>query len=115
MSHMESLDKLQAELSGNVYADAFHTLYKLSQDVSAEHSELMAQAMKWVRKEKVEPLEAENAKLRELASLVSEYISHDRCEGCVIKTACNSYELDECWMTTKLRNQLRELGVEVDE
>lgn len=57
--------------------------------------------------------EAENVKLRELARLVSEYISHDRCEGCVVKTACNSHELDECWMTTKLRNQLRELGVEV--
>lgn len=66
MSSMESLDKLQVELSGNVYADAFHNLYKLSQDVSAEHSELMAQAMKWVHKEKVEPLEVENAKLREL-------------------------------------------------
>ena len=66
MSSMESLDKLQAELSGNVYADAFHTLYKLSQDVSVEHSELMSQAMKWVHKEKVELLEAENAKLREL-------------------------------------------------
>lgn len=60
-------------------------------------------------------LHDENAKLREVARLVSEYISHDRCEGCVVKTACNSYELDECWMTTKLRNQLRELGVEVDE
>ncbi len=65
MSSMESLDRLQAELSGNVYGDAFHTLYKLSQDVSVEHSELMSQAMKWVHKEKVEPLEAENAKLRE--------------------------------------------------
>ena len=63
----------------------------------------------------VSKLEEQNAKLREMASLVSEYISHDRCEGCVIKTACNSYELDECWMTTKLRNQLRDLGVEVDE
>lgn len=68
MSSMESLDKLQAELSGNVYGDAFHTLYKLSQDVNVEHAELMAQAMRYVRKEKVEPLEAENAKLRELAS-----------------------------------------------
>ena len=60
-------------------------------------------------------LQAENIRLWELASLVSEYISHDRCEGCVIKTVCNSHELDECWMTTKLRNQLRGLGVEVDE
>lgn len=60
-------------------------------------------------------LQAKNAKLWELASLVSEYISYDRCEGCVIKTACNSHELDECWMTTKLRNQLCELRVEVDE
>ena len=64
---------------------------------------------------KASELQADNAKLREMASLVSEYISYDRCEGCVIKTACNSHELDECWMTTKLRNQLRDLGVEVDD
>ena len=64
--------------------------------------------------QEITSLRVNNSKLRELASLVSEYISHDRCEGCVIKTACNSYELDECWMTTKLRNQLRELGAEVD-
>lgn len=73
------------------------------------------QEMHEMQSEWEDRLMSENAKLRELASLVSEYISHDRCEGCVIKTACNSHELDECWMTTKLRNQLRELGVEVDE
>ena len=64
--------------------------------------------------QEITSLWVDNSKLRELARLVSEYISHDRCEGCVVKTACNSHELDECWMTTKLRNKLRELGVEVD-
>lgn len=64
--------------------------------------------------QEITSLWVDNSKLRELARLVSEYISHDRCEGCVVKTACNSHELDECWMTTKLRNQLRDLGMEVD-
>lgn len=59
-------------------------------------------------------LKAENAKLRKVANLISEYISYDRCEGCVVKTACNSHELDVCWMVTELRNQLRKLGVEVE-
>lgn len=58
-------------------------------------------------------LEVENVKLREVANLISEYISYDRCEGCVVKTACSSHELDVCWMVTELRNQLRELGMEV--
>ena len=58
-------------------------------------------------------LQAENVNLWQVASLAAEYISHDRCEGCVIKTACNNHELDECWMTTKLRKKLCELGVEV--
>lgn len=118
MSSMESLDKLQAELSGNVYGDAFHTLYKLSQDVSVEHAELMAEAMKWVRKEKVEPLEAENAKLRSLCAEVAGILFDlevDRCGLCSrdsINHPCPAH-------TTKggeciIKSELRKLGIEVN-
>ena len=105
MSSMESLDKLQAELSGNVYGDAFHTLYKLSQDVNVEHAELMAQAMKWVHKEKVEPLEAENAKLRELC--VGLYKLAD--ESYVPFVSVNKW-VDEI---VDIERRMRELGIEV--
>lgn len=109
MSSMESLDKLQAELSGNVYGDAFHRLYKLSQDVSGEHAELMAQAMKWVRKEKVEPLEAENAKLRELVLHMYTCMGNVDADGNHECFSCE-YEGSEC----EYDCCMRELGIEVD-
>lgn len=57
-------------------------------------------------------LEAENAKLRELAHLVAEYVSADQCEGCVTKRACNAGELDMCWIRKAILEKLRELGVD---
>lgn len=114
MSSMESLDRLQAELSGNVYADAFHTLYKLSQDVSVEHSELMAQDMKWVHKEKVEPLEAENAKLRELLQDYHRY-EHEDCYSCRYINECRADESGRCIAPMRLGERYRELGIEVDD
>lgn len=112
MSSMESLDKLQAELSGNVYADAFHTLYKLSQDVSVEHSELMAQAIKRVHKEKVEPLEVENAKLRELVKDMWPHVRH-RSRMCVkCDLPCDTS--DECLLYEPMRQRMRELGLVVE-
>lgn len=59
-----------------------------------------------------ERLEAENAKLRELAHLVAEYVSADQCEGCVTKRACNAGELDMCWIRKAILEKLRELGVD---
>ena len=59
-------------------------------------------------------LEAENAKLRELAHLVAEYTSDDQCEGCVTKRACNAGELDMCWIRKVILEKLHELGIEVD-
>lgn len=56
-------------------------------------------------------LEAENAKLRELAHLVAEYTSAEQCEGCVIKRACNAGELDMCWIRKAIFEKLRELGM----
>ena len=61
-----------------------------------------------------EELEAENAKLRELAHLVAEYTSADQCEGCVTKRACNAGELDICWIRKAILEKLCEIGVEVD-
>lgn len=55
----------------------------------------------------------ENAKLRELAHLVAEYVSADQCEGCVAKRACNAGELDMCWIRKAILEKLRELGIEV--
>lgn len=57
---------------------------------------------------------SENAKLRELAHLVAEYVSVDQCEGCVTKRACNAGELDMCWIRKAILEKLRELGVEAE-
>lgn len=56
--------------------------------------------------------ERENAKLRELCRRFSEYVSHDRCEGCVVKRRCNDGEIDECWQMGEIRKLARELGIE---
>lgn len=40
-------------------------------------------------------IDDENAKLRELCRRFSEYVSYDRCEGCVVKRRCNDGEVDE--------------------
>lgn len=57
----------------------------------------------------------ENAKLRELCRRFAEYVSHDRCEGCVCKSRCNDGKIEECWQRTEIREIARELGIEVDE
>lgn len=54
----------------------------------------------------------ENAKLRELCRRYSEYVSQDRCEGCVYKTRCNNGLIDECWQRGEVCNLARELGIE---
>ena len=56
----------------------------------------------------------ENAKLRELCRRFSEYVSHDRCEGCVTKRRCNDGEVDECWQMGEIRKLACELGIEVN-
>lgn len=56
----------------------------------------------------------ENTKLRELARRFGEYVSQDRCEGCVCKSRCNNGGVEECWQMTKIRALANELGVEVD-
>lgn len=60
-------------------------------------------------------LEQENAKLRELCKRYGEYVSQDRCEGCVYKMRCSSGLIDECWQRGEIRNLARKLGVEVEE
>lgn len=57
---------------------------------------------------------AESAKLRELCRKFAEYVSQDRCEGCVCKHRCNDGEIDECWQLTEIRKAAYELGIEVD-
>jgi len=56
-------------------------------------------------------LEAENAKLRELVRMYSEYTDQDRCEGCVVKSRCNDGDVEECWQLTEIREMEKELGV----
>ncbi len=62
----------------------------------------------------IEGLDAENAKLRELCRKFAEYVSQDRCEGCVCKHRCNDGEIDECWQLTEIRKAAYDLGIEVD-
>lgn len=64
-------------------------------------------------KQRIFELEDENAKLRELCKRFAEYVSHDRCEGCVFKSRCNDGLIDECWQLTEIRKLASELGVEV--
>ena len=54
------------------------------------------------------------ARLRELCKRFSDYVSHDRCEGCVYKSRCNDGLIDECWQLTEIRKLASELGVVVD-
>lgn len=54
------------------------------------------------------------ARLRELCRRFSDYVSQDRCEGCVYKSRCNDGLIDECWQLTEIRKLASELGVEVD-
>lgn len=59
-------------------------------------------------------LASENAKLRELCRMFAEYVSQDRCEGCVVKRRCNEGEIEECWQRTEIREIAHELKIEVD-
>jgi len=59
-------------------------------------------------------LEADNAKLRELARRFGEYVSQDRCEGCVMKRRCNNGDVEECWQMTEIRALANELEIEVE-
>ena len=63
---------------------------------------------------RIEDLEVENAKLRELCWRFAEYVGQDRCEGCVFKSRCNAGLVDECWQLTEIRELASELGIEVD-
>lgn len=58
--------------------------------------------------------ESENTKLRELCRRYGEYISQDRCEGCVYKMRCNNGWMNECWQLGEIRDLARELGVEAE-
>ena len=62
----------------------------------------------------VTALQAENAKLHELVRRYAEYVSHDRCEGCVCKSRCNDGEIEECWQRKEIREIAPELEIEVD-
>ena len=57
---------------------------------------------------------AENAKLRELCKMFAEYVSQDRCEGCVVKRRCNDGEVEECWQLAEIRKVAGELRIEVE-
>lgn len=67
-----------------------------------------------VYKEVIREYVAENAKLRKLCKKLIEYVSQDRCEGCVCKLRCNDGLIDECWQRTEIREMAQGLGIEVD-
>jgi len=93
--------------------EAADTIWQLRDDLQranaavrdAEHDESMA----WDR---VRKAEAENANLRELARRFGEYVSLDRCEGCVMKRRCNNGDVEECWQLTEIRALANELRVD---
>lgn len=58
--------------------------------------------------------ERENAKLRELCEMFAEYVSQDRCEGCVVKRRCNEGDIEECWQLAEIRKVAGELRIEVE-
>lgn len=59
--------------------------------------------------------DSEMAGLRELCRRYGEYVSQDRCEGCVYKTRCNNGLIDECWQRGEIRDLARKLGIEAPE
>ena len=62
----------------------------------------------------IDQLRTENAKLRELCKMFAEYVSQDRCEGCVVKRRCNEGDIEECWQRAEIRKVASELRIEVD-
>jgi len=58
-------------------------------------------------------LKVENDKLRELCKRFAEYVSQDRCDGCVCKSLCDDGEIKECWQRTEIREIAHQLGIEV--
>ena len=64
--------------------------------------------------DKANRLESENTRLRELCMRFAEYVSQDRCEGCVYKRRCDGGEIDECWQRTEIREIAHKLGIEVE-
>lgn len=66
------------------------------------------------RLERIDQLKDENTKLRELCNSFAEYVSQDRCEGCVLKRRCDDGEIEECWQRTEIRNEAHRIGIEVD-
>ena len=79
-------------------ADTIDNLRGMCQDVQFEN----------------EGLKVENEQLRKVIDLCSEYISDDRCEGCVVKHACYNGDVDDCFMRVRLINMMHDLGIEVD-
>ena len=106
--------------------DVLRDIDRLRRDLSGYHGQLKAhndlQRHCDNQRKRISELEGlyakakdENAKLRELCKKFAEYVSYDRCEGCVVKTACRNAEIDECWQRTEIRELASELGIEVDE
>lgn len=58
-------------------------------------------------------LDYENGQLRELCKLFSEYVSYDRCEGCICKSACSDGEIDECVQLREILETAHELEIDV--
>lgn len=58
-------------------------------------------------------LSKENTVLRKLIYKFADYVSQDRCEGCVDKTKCNEGLMDECWQMTAIREIASRYGIEV--
>ena len=94
-------------------AEIDNVTVKVDAVITDEHYRVVMGAV-MAANECIDLLVAENAKLRELCRRFSEYVSHDRCEGCVVKRRCNDGEVYECWQMGEIRKLAHELRVEVE-
>ena len=90
-------------------------------DKVEEVSPLVMDALQSEFDRKVERIESDkdflrerNAELNHVVSLVCDFFSHDRCEGCVHKSACNAGDVDMCWIARIILDRAKGLGFEVD-
>ena len=122
MRPQDLYDRLTA---GYEYDPMYGALCNERDQLKAENAKLREERDHWhveqvhaygnwedARKRAIE-LAFENAKLRSLIDRFIEYVSQDRCEGCVFKSRCNDALLDECWQLTEIRKDAAGLGIEV--
>lgn len=117
MTHAELLRKHATDATnegGMWFSGEYMTmLASMAESNEAENAKLRKQSERLF--DTTLELGTENKKLWELVIMYNDYISQDRCDGCILKSQCNDGKVSECWQLTEIRERARELGVEVDQ